>query len=214
MRRALLAVCLAGALAEPARAQLARTLAGGLGAGSVRSVVSDAAGTTGTLTGVAVGGGGSLHLGPVYLGGTYLQGRLLPDTGSSAARDLVEAGLTLAARPVTWLSLGGGLLVRGYIMPSGTERWILGVLRARAEGAILTPVIRTHVELWRAVSAEVNIGTGSGSAQGGEAGLTLRLPQTPFWGRLTYAIDRATIADGSRAETLERVAIAVGYGGP
>jgi len=55
------------------------------------------------------------------------------------------------------------------------------------------------------------VGTGSPAAQGGEVGLTVRLPRTPFWGRLTYAIDQATI--GSRTETLEAVGIAVGYGG-
>jgi hypothetical protein len=49
---------------------------------------------------------------------------------------------------------------------------------------------------------------------GGEAGLTLRLPQSAFWGRLVYAIDRAELKDGSRAETFERLAISVGYGGP
>jgi len=91
---------------------------------------------------------------------------------------------------------------------------VLGVLRARAEGVILVPVIHTHAELWRAVSTQINIGTGSGSATGGEAGLTLHLPQSPFWGRIVYAIDRAELSDGSRAETFERISFSVGYGGP
>lgn len=213
MRRALLSLCLAGALAAPARAQLARTLTADLGAGSVRSVITGSSGATGTLTGMAVSGSGALHFGSVILGGTYLQGRIIPDTGTAAARDLVEAGVTLAVRPVAWAALGGGAIVRGYVMPSGTERWVLGVVRARVEGAILAPVIRTHVELWRALSTEVNVGPGGGSAMGGEAGLTVRLPQSRFWGRLVYAIDRASVEDGSRAETLERVGIAIGYGG-
>ena len=213
MRTGLIAMFLGGALAAPASAQLARTVTADLGAASVRSLVSGTAGPAEALTGMAVGGGASLRLGPMVLGGTYLQGRLLPDTGAAAARDLIEAGLTLAVRPVSWLSVGGGALVRGYVQSSGTERWVLGVLRARAEGAILTPVIRTHVELWHAVSADVNVGAETGGAQGGEAGLTLRLPQAPIWGRLTYAIDRASLGDGSRAETLERIAIAVGFGG-
>ena len=214
MRRALLAALCAAALAAPAQAQLARRVTGELGAGSVRNVITDGAGNSGTLTGAAAFGNASLHLGVVTLGGTYLQGRITPDTGSGTARDVVEAGATLAVHPIAWLAVGAGVLARGYIMPAGTERWVLGVLRVRAEGAILTPVLRTHAEVWRAVSTDINIGPGGGNATGGEAGVTLRLPQTNFWGRLGYAIDRAELSDGSRTETFERITFSVGYGGP
>jgi hypothetical protein len=213
VRRALLGTILATVVATPAPAQLARRLTADVGAGSLRSVVSDGAGVTGTLSGAAAFGSGAVRLGPVTVVGSYLQGQVTPDTGSGASRDVVEAGLAIAARPVGWLALGGGVLARAYILPSGTERWVWGVLRARAEGSIVAPVIRTHAEVWRAVSTDINIGTGSGSAMGGAAGLTLRLPQAPFWGRLVYAIDRAELSDGTRAETFERLAISVGYGG-
>ncbi len=213
MRRTLLAALAAAALAAPAHAQLARRVTADVGAGSIRSVVTDGSGASGTLSGAAAFGSGALHVGPVTLIGTYLQGQVTPDTGAGASRDVVEAGLTLAARPVRWLTVGAGVHSRGFILPAGTERWVWSVLRARAEGTIVAPFMRTHAEVWRAVSTDVNIGAGSGSGMGGEAGLTLRLPQAPFWGRLVYAIDRAELSDGTRAETFERLALSVGYGG-
>lgn len=213
MRRALAAAALLAVMAAPARAQLARRLAADIGAGSIRSVVTLGSGASGTMSGAAAFGNAAVHVGPILVAGTYLQGQVTPDTGAGTSRDVVEAGLTVAGRPVPWLTVGGGVLARAFILPSGTERWVLVPLRVRAEGAIVAPIVRTHAEVWRALSASVNIGSESGSAMGGEAGLTLRLPQSSFWGRLVYAVDRLELGDGSRAETFERLAISVGYGG-
>jgi len=214
VRRALPAVLLAAGLAAPARAQLARTVSADLGAGSVRTVVTDSAGGSGRLSGAAALGSVSVRWGRVAIGGYYLQGQVSPDTGSGDPRDVVEAGGGLTVQPLAWLAVGGGVQARAYIMPAGTQRWVLGVVRARAEGMLLVPVLRTHAELWRALSTDVNVGPGGGSAMGGEAGLTVRLAQAPFWGRLVYSIDRAEVSGGSRAETFERLSFSVGYGGP
>jgi len=82
----------------------------------------------------------------------------------------------------------------------------------RAEGSVIGEMVRTHVELWIGLASHTNVTGASASARGGEVGLTLALPRSPVWGRLTYAIDRAAI--GTRVETLEDVALSVGFGRP
>ena len=204
-----LGVC-ASLAARDLAAQVTRALAVGIGGVATRYVGTDA-GVQEALSGVALAGGGALAIGPASLEGWYLEGRLLPDSGAPPARDLVEGAILLAVRPVRWVAVKGGAHLRAYVLPAGTERWVFGEVRVRADGALVGPTVRAYVEVWRALTTDANVGTGSPAAQGGEVGLAVRLPRTPFWGRLTYAIDQATI--GSRTETLEAVGIAVGYGG-
>jgi hypothetical protein len=207
--RALAAVGLASLLVRVAQAQVPHRAGVDGGAFAVRYAASGA-GAAEALSGVALRGAASLKLGPVRLEGWYLQGHLQPDSGTTTARDLVQGAAFLAYAPLRWLTFKGGADVRAYVAPSGTERWVLGQLRARAEGPLVGTTVRTHVEVWRALSASVNTGQGSASAQGGEVGLTLRWLRVPVWTRLTYGIDQATI--GNRTETLEQFGVAFGYG--
>src|SRR5438034_2349523 len=49
---------------------------------------------------------------------------------------------------------------------------------------IVTSGLTSYVELWRAVSSQVNLVAGAGRVQGGEAGVTNRPPKRPFSLRL------------------------------
>lgn len=214
MTRRAPAILLACAVwSPPLAAQVARHVAVGLGATHMRLRNTTAASGTEVSSGVAVGGGGMIHTGHAALEASYLQARLVADTGSASARDLVEGSVQLVVRPTVWLALGGGPHIRAYVTPGGTERWVLWEARARFEGALVSRLVWTDLELWRALAADVNIGSGSRTAQGGEVRLTVRLPQAPVWARLSYRIDQAKNGGGAGIETLEGIGVSLGVGG-
>jgi hypothetical protein len=165
------------------------------------------------LSGVVVGGGGRLTLGRVSLEAYYAQGRLSPDTGSAASRDLVEGGAFLVVKPTDWLSLKAGPHLRAFVAPGGTERWVMWEGRAFAEAPILADILRARVGGWIAVASGVNADPGAGGARGGEVGLTLRPPRSALLVRLAYTIDREAMRGDARTETLESVILTVGFGG-
>src|SRR3989475_10381243 len=77
-----------------------------------------------------------------------------------------------------------------------TERWVFWQARARADAPIVTSGLTSYVELWRAVSSQVNLVAGAGRVQGGEAGVTYRPPKRPFSLRLAYRVDDAAVRGG------------------
>jgi hypothetical protein len=209
VRRALLALLALAGAAAPARAQLGGRLS--LGAGGSATRLQRRTGVGETFSGITAFGAGRIG-GPRFaLEGAYRQGSLTPDSGAAGGLDVVEARLLATARPLPWLQVAAGPHARAWIVPGSTARWIFIEGRLRAEGFVLTEMLRTHVEVWTALSAKSNDGS-SGSARGGEAGLTVRFPRSPVWARLAYAIDRAAVSGGSRVETLEDIAISVGIG--
>src|SRR5207247_11481382 len=68
----------------------------------------------GSFGGPTFGVQAGLSLAKFTLSAQYLEGRLQPRSGSpdTVSRDLVEARLLLALRPVPWLSLGAGPHIR------------------------------------------------------------------------------------------------------
>jgi hypothetical protein len=150
--------------------------------------------------------------GRFWLAGAYRQGTLKPDVGGGASQDLVDGLLLAQFRALPWLTVGAGPHARALVVPGSTEQWTFVEGRVRAEGEVIQGRVRAHVQLWTALSAHSNAPGTSAAGRGGEAGLTLSLPRSPVWVRLVYAIDRASA--GPRAETLEDVALSVGYGRP
>jgi hypothetical protein len=203
---------LVAALAMPPalHAQLANVVSLGAGGSAARLQV-DASGTTTLLSGITAFGSGRLGGRRFGLEGAYRQGSLTPDAGTGAAQDIVELRVLATARPLAWLQAGVGPHLRAYVVPGSTSRWVFIEGRVRAEGFVLSEVLRTHVELWAALSAKSNSG-GSGSARGGEAGLTVRMPRSPVWARISYAIDRAAQSASGRVETLEDISLSIGFG--
>jgi len=211
------AVALAAALlaaARPASAQLLRHL----GADGELSTVRLSSATPGggeSLSGIVVGGGGRLSVGPVSLEASYAQGHLSADTGSAPARDLVDGAVFVAWRPLPWLALKAGPHLRAYVAPAGggTERWVLWEARVFVEAPILADLLTARIGGWSAVSSGVNTDFGAQGARGGEVGLALRPPRSPLVVRLSYAVDRAAMGGGAGTETLESVCLSVGVGG-
>ena len=162
------------------------------------------------FSGAAFGIGGTLSLGRVQLGLSYLQGHLDPDTGSAQARDLVEGAVLLGVRPLEWLTLSGGPHARAYAASGQTQRWLFWELRVRAAKPFIGSAVQGYAELWRAVAADANVPEPFDHAQGGEAGMIVRLARAPLEGRIGYRIDRAVLGGGTRLETVDGVVIGVG----
>jgi hypothetical protein len=205
----LLLVCLP---ARPLAGQLPRYLGADLGI-SRPQFQSASPGGGERLSGLVVGGRVRLVLRPVSLDLSYSQGRLTADTGSAAARDLVEGSLFLTARPLPWLALKVGPHLRAYAAPGGTERWVLWEVRAHADAPIVEGEWLAYAEAWVAAASTVNVSPGAAGAHGAEAGLTVRLPRSPLWGRLAYVVDQARLANDARTESLQAVVLSVGVGG-
>ena len=164
------------------------------------------------LRGPMFGGEGRVVFNGFSLGLGLASGTL-QTADQAVKRDLIEGRLVVAARPAPWLEMSVGPFVRAYVTDSGTERWVFWQARARVEAPIVTASLTSYVELWRALSSDVNLVTGAGRVQGGEAGVVYRPPQRPFWLRLSYRLDDAAVrARGS--ETLEAISLAIMVGGP
>ena len=103
-------------------------------------------------------------------------------------------------------------MVRAYVADSVTERWVFWQARARVDAPIVTARLGSYVELWRALSSQLNVPSPPGRVQGGEAGLVYRLPRGAWWLRVGYRVDDAALSAGTN-ETLEAISLAAGTGG-
>ena len=124
--------------------------------------------------------------------------------------DLVEGAVTLGFWATPWLSVQMGPHARRFDTPFGAERWVTWRLGGRADVAIAGPSVRGHAALWRALALEVNVPPGSGTAHGGEVGVTIDLGPQPLWFGLAYGIDQAQVRDGVRRETVQTLRLSVG----
>jgi len=118
---------------------------------------------------------------------------------AEGARDLVEGSVALRYTPTSWFSLQAGPHARHYGTLSGPERVVTWRLGGRGDFALVGSSVRGHAMLWRALALAVNLppGSGSGSASGGEVGLTLDLGPRPVWFALAYGIDQAQVKGAS-----------------
>ncbi len=166
------------------------------------------------LRGPVLGGEGRLVFNGFSVGLGLSSGTLQAANQTSAKRDLIEGRLLVAARPVPWLEMSVGPLVRAYVTDAVTERWVFWQARARVDAPIVTSGLASYVELWRAVSSQVNLVAGAGRVQGGEAGVTYHPPPRPFSLRLAYRVDDATVrGGGDGSQMLEAVTVSLVVGG-
>ena len=202
------ALLLCGCAAGPVSAQALRPAASAsVVTARVRSTVPGV-----TASGTTLLGEGSFTLGRVSLGVSYLQGTLNPVAapGAGASRDLIEGAVLLGAHPTDWLAVAAGPHARAYTLSSGTQRWLFWEVRARAATAFVGSAVGGYVELWRAVSGHANVPEAFDHAQGGEAGMIMRLARSPLEARVAYRIDNAVLGGGSRVETVDGVVVGVG----
>ncbi|MBI1967345.1 MAG: hypothetical protein HYS40_05100 [Gemmatimonadetes bacterium] len=174
----------------------------------VRSTIGP---TREVLSGAVFGVEGHAAVWRLVLNVGYGQGSVKPDSGAPAPRDVIEGRLLVGIRLVRGLSIKAGPHIRAYISDWGTQRWLFWEARLRGERTIVGGV-RGYAEVWRVLSADVNVLEPFDGGQGGEAGMLVALPRSPFWGRLAYGIERAKLGGGSRLETVEGVTLAIGYG--
>jgi hypothetical protein len=210
MRRALLVV----ALSVTAGTLVAQTLtpAGVISVGSTRIRSQLQTGTT-QFSGAVVGGQGTLSFGRVQLALSYVQGTIDSVGVGGAGHDLVEGWALLGVRTLPWLTLSVGPHARSYAFTSGTQRWVFWEFRGRAAGAFIGSAARGYVELWRALSADVNVPEAFDHAQGGEAGMIIRFARAPLQARVAYRVDHAVLRSalgGRRLETVD--GLVVGFG--
>lgn len=150
------------------------------------------------LTGPILGAAGGIGLGRFTVEGTYLEGQLSPEAGSTGGKEtFAEASVILRAALGGGVSLGGGPRARAFIAPGGTVRWMRMEARLRYESEVVPGRARADVEVWQVLSGDVNAQGGSDGGRGGSAGVTVQLPNSPFALRLAYTADRVAFANGA-----------------
>lgn len=212
---ALVALAAAGVAQSQTRPTLA--FRGDAGMVWVRSDTgpAGAGGGIAQLRGPVIGGEGRVVFPALSVGLGFLSGTLHAPGGGggSAQRDLIEGRMFVAARALPWLEMSLGPTVRAYVTDSATERWVFWQARARVDAPIVPDRLTSYLEAWRALSSRVNLTSGAGRVQGGEAGVVYRPPRRPFWVRLAYRVDDAALGTGGAvSETLEALSVAVGVG--
>lgn len=211
MRRTLLLASLSLAAGTLTAQTLAPTGIFTVGSTRIRS-------QSGQFSGAVVGGDGTLSFGRLELAVSYVQGKV-DSVGTSGAagagggHDLVEGSVLLGARPLSWLTIATGPHARSYTLTSGTQRWVFWELRARAAAAFIGSAARGYVELWRALSADVNVPESFDHAQGGEAGMIIRFARAPLQARVAYRMDHTVLKSalgGTRLETVDGLVVGIG----
>jgi hypothetical protein len=175
---------------------------------------SDTGVARGAMRGPAVAAEGRVYVRGLMVGGGLLESRLQPLVGPAGQRDLVQATVFVGARPLPWLELSAGPVVRAYVTDSASERWVLWQARARVDAPIVAGSVASYAEFWRTLASDVSLGPGAGRVQGGEAGVLYQPPQTRIWLRLAYRVDDALVGAMARSETVEAVLVSVGVGLP
>ena len=158
-------------------------------------------------SGAALGMTLSVRVRRFELGARYLQGSL-------GTRDLVEGAAALRFDATTWLNVYAGQQIRRYDSPFGAERWATWQLGARGDWAISGEHVRGHAMLWQGFGLRVNVPPGSGSARGGEVGVTVDPSRGPFSFGLSYGVDRAAVSGSTRRETVQTLQLTAGLRHP
>lgn len=159
-------------------------------------------------------GEGFVWLGRFLIEGYYAQGKLTPQVGSSADRDFVEGRLLAGYRVASALTLKLGPHARSYVLPSGTRRRVFWELRGTISTPLAGEVAFARLDFWGALAGQSNLSETVDHARGGEAALQIHIPRSPVWAKLGYRVERAQLDDGTRADTIEGLILAIGIGMP
>ena len=171
-----------------------------------------------SLRGPGFGGEGRIGVNGWLFGLGLLEGQLKPagDAGGTGSpqRDLVQGTVFVGGRLLPWLEMTAGPVVRAYVTDSTTERWVFWQARARVDAPIVMGKLGSYLEVWRALSSDVNLSTGAGRIQGGEAGVVFQPPQQRVWLRLSYRMDDALLGGPGGNETMEAITLSGGIAIP
>jgi hypothetical protein len=162
-------------------------------------------------SGTALGFEGAGGVGMVALSLRYFQGTLSEDS-TGLQRDLVEGDAFLGIRPVRWASAAIGPHVRSFPEAGGTQRWWLWELHVRGSTDFISRTLDAYVEGWVVLGANVDVAEPFDSGRGLESGLELAVGRIPVSVRLRYRVERLALGGGTRRETTEHIALALGIG--
>ena len=216
--RALAATCAFVLAASVASAQRRPTI--GLRADAFMMWVhSDTGSARTSLRGPGFGGEGRIAVNGLLFGLGLLEGQLKPagGTGGGAGAsqlDLVQGTVFAGGRLLPWLEITAGPVVRAYVTDSTTERWVFWQARARVDAPIVVGKLGSYFEVWRALASDVNLPTGAGRIQGGEAGVVYQPPRQRVWLRLSYRMDDALLGGPGGNETMEAITLSGGIAIP
>jgi len=167
-----------------------------------------------SLRGPGFGGEGRLVVNGLLFGLGLLEGQLKPSSAAATAPplDLVQGTVYVGGRLAPWLEMTVGPVVRAYVTDSSTERWVFWQARARVDAPIVVGKLGSYLEVWRALASDVNLPTGAGRIQGGEAGVVYQPPRQRVWLRLSYRMDDALLGGGGPGgnETMEAITLSGG----
>ena len=165
-----------------------------------------------SLRGPGFGGEGRIAVNGLLFGLGLLEGQLKPSGAAATApeRDLVQGTLFAGGRLAPWLEMTVGPVVRAYVTDSTTERWVYWQARARVDAPIVMGKLGSYFEVWRALASDVNLPTGAGRIQGGEAGVVYQPPRQRVWLRLSYRMDDALLGGPGGNETMEAITLSGG----
>lgn len=194
--------------AAPLGAQIRTELFLGATSAQARSATG---GSATRIGGFVLGGGATLAAGRVHLELRYAEGVLEPRDAGSLERSFVDARAAVGVHATEWLTAQLGMHARARALPtsSGGERWLWGEVRTRVSAPLVGPMVRGDMEVWRAFGLKMD-DVGRGSGQGGEAGLTLRLPGQRVWLRMAYTFDQIHVPAAGRWDTFDGVTLATG----
>ena len=172
------------------------------------SATSVTATVAGLITNVRTGGIASTAAG--FEGSVQLRRFALAVGYAEGGSGLVQGSVALRFMPTPWFTLQAGPHALRYDTQFGAERWVTWRLGGRGDFALGGTSVRGHAMLWHALGLDVNVSPGSGSANGGEAGVALDLRPRPVWFGLAYGIDQAQVTGGNRRETVKTLTLTVG----
>jgi len=175
-------------------------------------VHSDTGPARASLRGPGFGGEGRIAVNGLLFGLGLLEGQLKPSGAAATAPqlDLVQGTLFVGGRLAPWLEMTVGPVVRAYVADSTTERWVYWQARARVDAPIVMGKLGSYFEVWRALASDVNLPTGAGRIQGGEAGVVYQPPRQRVWLRLSYRMDDALLGGPGGNETMEAITLSGG----
>jgi hypothetical protein len=181
-------------------------------------VHSDTGPTRASQRGPGFGGEGRIAVNGLVFGVGLLEGQLKPTGASGGAAapqlDLVQGTAFVGGHVLPWLELTAGPVVRAYVTDSTTERWVYWQARARVDAPIVLGQLSSYLEVWRSLASDVNLPTGAGRIQGGEAGVVFQPPRQRVWLRLSYRMDDALLGQPGANETLEAITLSGGIAVP
>lgn len=155
-------------------------------------------------SGTVLGASGTVGFGRASLAVTTQTGVLTATTGPDLEREVAEIGLALGYHVLEGLALEGGVQVRAYTVPLGSQRWTM----FRIGAAALVPVAIDGVALAgrAAFKPAVSVTGGADIRLALEGSAGLEFTRGRFSGALVYTRERYDFTETATGERLEQVA--------